>query len=269
MPARRRETKTIAAPRGPKERGQMAETAQTVDLKKFLSSMRLSTDAKAPTPMISNNMDAVKEDVSNEDRFLSGLAILVHNVEGGKVDKARIQDLTLRIDQIINDQVNEILHHPKFQQLESTWRGLEEIVKNTNFKANVMIDFMDVTKDELYDDFEANSTSIANGAFFRQAYTKEYDQYGGKPFGGIIGLYEFEHTPRDLFWLRQMGKVANASHAPFVSAVSPKFFGCETIDELAAIKDLEGMLNQPKYGAFQALRDTPEASYIGLTLPRY
>jgi len=247
----------------------MAETAQAVDLKRFLSSMRLSTDAKAATPMVSNNMDAATEDVSTEDRFLSGLALLVLNVDGGKVDKGRIQELTLRIDQVLNDQVNEILHNTKFQQLESTWRGLEEIVKNTNFKANVMIDFMDVTKDELYDDFEANSTALANGAFFRHAYTKEYDQYGGKPYGAIIGLYEFEHTPRDLFWLRQMGKCAAASHAPFVSAVSPKFFGCNSIEELSGIKDLEGMLSQPKYGAFQALRDAPEAAYIGLTLPRY
>ncbi len=250
----------------------MAETAQAIDLKRILSSMRLSADMKAaPTPMVTNNLETVVEDVSNEDRFLSGLAVLLFNVErdGGKFDKARIQDCGLRIDQLINAQLNEIIHQERFQQLESTWRGIDDIVKNTNFRANVMIDILDVGKDELYEDFENNAVDIAAGALFKKVYIHEYDQYGGKPFGTMVGLFEFEHTPKDIFFLRQMGKVANAAHAPFISSVSPKFFGCNTADELAAIKDLEGMLSQPKYGAWNALRDTPEAAYLGLALPRH
>jgi type VI secretion system protein ImpC len=85
----------------------------------------------------------------------------------------------------------------------------------------------------------------------------------------MIGLYEFEHIPQDEFWLKTMGKVAAASHAPFVGSVSPKFFGCESIEELAAVKDLEGLMNHPKYGSWNKLRDSEEAAYLGLTLPKY
>lgn len=153
--------------------------------------------------------------------------------------------------------------------MESTWRSLQDLVTHTNFKANIMIDILDVHKDELYEDFENNSVDLTGGALFQKVYVSEYDQYGGKPFGAMVGLFDFQHTPQDLFWLKQMGRVANASHAPFIGAASPKFFGCDTIEELDAIKDLEGLMNQPKYGAWNALRETPEAAYISLALPQY
>lgn len=251
----------------------MSTTAATgVDLNKLLTSMRLKAAPAAPKPMLAESLTKITEDVSEEDRFISGIAALVLNVDrtgDGKFDKAKIQDIILTIDSLVNAQINEVIHNEKFKTLESTWRGLDDLCKNVNFKANIMIDFIDVAKEELYEDFENNSVDIASGAFFKKAYIEEYDQYGGKPFGGLIGLYEFEHTPKDLFFLRQMGKVAAASHAPFISAVSPKFFGCNTIDELSALKDLEGMMNQPKYSGWNALRDTPEAAYLGLALPRY
>jgi type VI secretion system protein ImpC len=248
----------------------MAEAA-ALDIKRFLSSMRLGELKAAPTPMIQENLNKVTEDVSNEDRFLSGLAALVFNVEpvGGKFEKGQIQDTLKQLDKLMGVQMNEIIHNEKFQTMESTWRGIDDIVQHTNFRANVMIDILDVGKDELADDFENNSVDITGGALFKKAYVAEYDQYGGKPFGAMIGLFNFEYTPKELFWLRQMGKVAAVAHAPFIASVNPKFFGCNSAEELAAIKDLPAMLAQPKYGAWNTLRDTPEAAYLGLTLPRY
>lgn len=247
------------------------ETQEQIDLKGFLTSMRLNPEVSEHKPMVKENFTEVTEDVNDEQRFMSGLAAILFNVDrgDGKFDKGKIQELLLNIDTIINDQVNEILHHEKFQQLESQWRGVHDLVSNTNFKANIMIDFIDVSKEELYEDFENNSVDLVNGALFNKVYVSEYDMFGGKPYGAMIGLFEFEYTPADMFWLRQMGRVSNASHAPFVSSVSPKFFGCQTIEELSNIKDLEGMLSQPKYGKWDELRDTPAAAYISLTLPRY
>ena len=249
----------------------MAETT-AIDIKRLLSSMRLGELKAAPTPMVKDDLKTVTEDVSDEDRFLSGLAALVLNCPrsaDGKFDKAKILESIKRIDTLINVQVNEIIHHQKYQALESTWRGLDDLIQHTNFKADIQIDILDVGKDELADDFETNAADLAGGSLFKKAYVAEYDQYGGKPYGSIIGLYSFEYTPKELYWLRQMGKVAAVAHAPFIASVSPKFFGCNTIEEIAAIKDLEGMLSQPKYGAWSALRDTPEAAYVGLCLPKY
>ncbi len=245
--------------------------AETLDLKRFLSSMRLSTEIAEPVPMVQEGLTVIKEDVRDEDRFISGMAAFLLNIDtsAGRFDKGMIQDLIARIDVAVNSQLNEIIHHEDFKQLESNWRSLNDLILNTNFKANVMLDLLDVSKDELFEDFEANAVDITGSALFKKVYIAEYDQYGGKPFGGIVGLYDFQHTPQDEFWLRTMGKIAAASHAPFIGSVSPKFFGCDNIEELSAIKDLEGLMNHPKYGSWNKLRDSEEAAYLGLTLPKY
>jgi type VI secretion system protein ImpC len=244
---------------------------EELDVKRFLSSMRLSTDLKEPTPMIQENLQVVKENISDEDRFLSGMAALLLNVDTSarRLDKGSIQELISKIDAVVTDQINEIIHHEKFKAIESTWRSINDLVLNTNFKADIMIDLLDVSKEELFEDFEANAVDITGSALFKKSYVAEYDQYGGKPFGSILGLYEFENNPDDIFWLTTMGKIAAASHAPFIGSASPKFFGCSSIEELASIKDLEGLMNHPKYGAWNKLRDSEQAAYIGLTLPRY
>ncbi len=242
-----------------------------LDLKKFLSSMRLESEGDAPTPMLQNDFTVVNENVSERDRFISGLAALLLNTDRavGKLDKANIQDLVGRIDRMVNAQLNEIIHNAKFKALESSWRSLNDLIRNTNFKANVVIDLLDVSKDELAEDFDSNAVDITGSALFKKVYVAEYDQYGGKPYGSMVGMYEFEHTPKDEFWLKTMGRIAAAAHAPFMGSVSPKFFGCESPEELAAIKDLEGLMNHPKYGSWNKLRESEEAAYIGLALPRY
>ncbi|MDY0162845.1 type VI secretion system contractile sheath large subunit [Desulfobotulus sp.] len=247
------------------------EQTEALDLKRFLSSMRLSTEVSEPVPMVQDGLATVKENVSDEDRFISGLAALLMNVDPatGRFDKAIILDLIGHIDSMVNSQLNEVIHHETFKKVESSWRSLNDLILNTNFKANIMIDILDVSKDELFEDFESNAVDITGSSLFKKVYVSEYDQYGGKPFGSIVGLYEFSHTPQDEFWLKTMGKVAAASHAPFIGSVSPRFFGCESIEELAGIKDLEGLMNHPKYGSWNKLRDSEEAAYIGLTLPRY
>jgi len=132
------------------------EKTEDLDLKRFLSSMRLSTELKEAVPMIQDNLQVVREDISEEDRFLSGMAILLLNVDksAGRLDKGSIYELIARIDQAVNNQINEIIHHENFKKMESNWRSLNDLILNTNFKADIMIDILDVDKEELFDDFE-------------------------------------------------------------------------------------------------------------------
>lgn len=244
-----------------------------LSLDDFLSSLKLPSydEEKTLVPMLTEGLLDVNEEVTDAARFISSLATIIWNVDAGttRLDKSKIQEIIGRINGMINDQINEVIHHEKFKHLESTWRSLFDLISGTNFRANVMLDMLDVSKEELQEDFENNSVDFASSALFNKVYFAEYDQYGGKPFGTMVGFYEFEHTPADLKWLKIMAKIANASHCPFISSVSPRFFGCESIEELAAIKDLEGLMNHPKYGAFSALRDSEEAAYLGLCLPSY
>jgi len=254
-----------------KQETKTEEKSEEINLQRFLSSMRLSTEIGEPVQMLQDDMKTVTDDVSDQDRFISGLAALLFNVDttAGRFEKGTALEIIAKIDNLVNDQVNEIIHNDQFKSVESNWRSLDDLIKTTNFKADVMIDILDVSKEELYDDFEMNSVDITGSDLFKKIYIAEYDQYGGKPYGSILGMYDFEHTPRDEFWLQTMGKIAAASHAPFVGSVSPKFFGCDSIEELAEVKDLEGLMNHPKYGSWNKFRDSEAAAYVGLTLPKY
>lgn len=246
-------------------------TAEQLDLSTFLSSVRLNPNVTAKTPMLQGNLDRVIEDVTPEERFISSIAAIAYNLDtdAKRFDKQSIQDLIADIDELVNDQLNEIIHHPEFQKIEAAWASIDNLVKETNFRANISISLIDISKDEAYEDLELNSADIGGSELFKKLYVAEYDQYGGKPYGGVIGLYEFNNTPKDLLWLKSMGKVCTAAHAPFISAVGPQFFGCATMHEVAQLRDLEGMLDTPKYSGWNALRETEEAAYIGLTMPRF
>ncbi|OJH40307.1 type VI secretion system contractile sheath large subunit [Cystobacter ferrugineus] len=230
-------------------------------------------------PMIGTGLVPITADesqVGGEERFMSAVAALLQNVEPiqddvGQVrfDKGEVMKAIARIDDLIETQVNEILHHEKFQKMESAWRGLEDLIGHTNFQADITIDILDVDKEELAEDFEKNSSSIFSSALFDKIYIKEYDQFGGKPYGVMLGLYEFSATRADITWLERMAKVANAAHCPFIASASYKFFDCDSIEQLESLKNLDGVLNHPRYGKWMELRDKEEAAYIGLTLPRY
>lgn len=183
--------------------------------------------------------------------------------------REKISDMSQAIEEKVEKDLNAILHDENLQKLEANWLGLHELLEHTDWSANVMIDVLDCTKEELEDDFKNNSVDLMHGEFFKKVYIAEYDQYGGFPYSSIIGMYEFDNSLKDRRWLKTMSKVAAASHAPFISSVGPKFFGCETIEELADIKDLDAHMSHPRFQKWQEFRDAEEAAYMGFTFPKY
>ncbi|RXF05959.1 type VI secretion system contractile sheath large subunit [Pseudoalteromonas sp. PS5] len=217
------------------------------------------------------------------DRLLMQIAALAYNEclpknpEGDKKGSSLLFELkenitkkTTSIDNVIQEELDTVLHEPAFQRLEANWRALEYLIEQTDFSKDIKIDLLDVTKEELEDDFAENRRDIANSSLFKKLYTQEYDQYGGQPYSAMIGLYEFENSERDINWLRTMGKIANASHCTFVSSVGPKFFvGHDDINQLAEIKNLESHMLQGKFSKWNEFRDSEEAAYLAFTVPRF
>jgi type VI secretion system protein ImpC len=250
--------------------------------KNYVSELFKIRGLEMPTtaqPMIGTGLVPVTPSelqTQGDERFMSALAALLYNVEPvqdeeGHVrfDKGEVMKTISHIDDLIEAQMNEILHNPKFQQVEAAWRGLEDLVNHTNFQADITIDILDVAKEELAEDFEKNSSSLFSSALFDKIYIKEYDQFGGRPYGVMLGLYDFTASRADLTWLERMAMVANASHCPFIASASPKFFDCESVEQLESLKNLDGVLSHPRYSKWHELRNRDEAAYIGLTLPRY
>src|SRR5260370_26308922 len=140
------------------------------------------------------------------------------------------------IDSVLTHQLNEILHHPDFQKLESTWRGLHYLVHQSETGENLKIRVLNVSKRDLFKDLE-KAAEFDQSALFKKIYEEEYGQLGGQPYGMLVGDYEFDRSAEDVSLLKMVSNVAAASHAPFVSAASSKLFNMDRFTELAAPRD--------------------------------
>lgn len=188
--------------------------------------------------------------------------------KGAKADKRVIDAMIAEIDKKLSGQIDQILHNETFQKLESAWRGVKLVVERTNFRENIKIEMMNCSKEDLHEDFEAEM-DITKTGLYKNVYTAEYGQFGGKPYGAIIANYNFDAGSQDMALLAKCGSVATMAHAPFISAASSKFFGSEDITDLPNLKDIKSILEGPQYTKWHSFRESEDSRYVGLTLPRF
>lgn len=188
----------------------------------------------------------------------------------GKDVTQSILAMIAAIDRTLTEQVNRIIHHPDFQQLESAWRGLHYMVNNTETDENLKIRVMDISRKELAKNLKKfKGTAWDQSPVFKKIYEQEYGQFGGEPFGAIVGDYFFDQTPADVELLGEMAKIAAAAHAPFISGASPSLMQMESWQELANPRDLTKIFLTPEYAAWRSLRESDDSKYIGLCMPRF
>ena len=184
------------------------------------------------------------------------------------VDRALIDLIVARIDAEMSRQIDLILHHPTFKRLESAWRGLKFLVDRTDFRENIRVEMLNCSKDDLLADFE-DTPEVPKSGLYKIVYSTEFGQFGGKPVGAIIANYDFGPGPQDITLLQKCGSVAAMSHAPFFAAAGPAFFGLKDYLNLPNIKDLHSLFEGPQYTKYNAFRDTEDARYVALLLPRF
>ncbi|MBL8316485.1 MAG: type VI secretion system contractile sheath large subunit [Rubrivivax sp.] len=181
-----------------------------------------------------------------------------------------IEAMIAEIDKKLTEQVNAIIHHADFQKLESAWRGLHYLVNNTESDENLKIRVLNISKSEAAKTLKRyKGISWDQSPLFKKIYTEEYDQFGGHPFGCIIGDYYFDQTPPDVEMLGEMSKIAAASHAPFLAAASPTVMQMGSWQELANPRDLTKVFSTPEYAAWRSLRESEDSRYLGLAMPRF
>jgi len=188
--------------------------------------------------------------------------------EGEKVDKAFVDALIAEIDQKLSRQIDEIMHHPAFQKLESAWRGLKFLIDRTDFRENIKVEVLNCSKEDLLADFE-DSPEVPKSGLYKLVYSAEYGQFGGRPYGAIISNYEFGPGPQDIALLQKCASVAAMAHAPFLAAAGPQFFGLKDYLNLPNLKDLKSIFEGPQYTKWQSFRETEDSRYVGLLLPRF
>ncbi|MDF1879736.1 type VI secretion system contractile sheath large subunit [Sulfurimonas sp. MAG313] len=203
----------------------------------------------------------------------SGVGALISEMlksenEEEKINKAIVDRMIAEIDAKISSQMDEILHNEKFQALESRWRGLYMLVEKTDFRQNIQMEIINVSKEELLEDFE-ECLDLTQTGLYKHVYTSGYGQFGGGPVGTIIADYELSPSNMDMKFLSKVSSIAAMAHAPFISSAGPKFFGLESFEGLPDLKDMQDVMSSPQFAAWRGFRENEDSRYVGLTLPRF
>ncbi len=181
-----------------------------------------------------------------------------------------IEAMIAEIDRKLSDQVNAIIHHPDFQKLEGTWRGLSHLVNNTETDEFLKIRVLNISKSELGKTLKKfKGTAWDQSPIFKKIYENEYGMPGGEPYGCLVGDYDFDHSPPDVELLSGIAQIASAAHAPFIAAAAPSLLNMESWQELSNPRDLTKIFGSPEYAPWRSLRESEDAKYIGLTMPRF
>lgn len=185
-----------------------------------------------------------------------------------KIDKTLLDHYIGKIDDVIGRQLDAVLHHPKYQEIESAWRGLKFLVDRCDFHSNIKVELLDVSKDDLRDDFEDSPETTQSG-LYRHIYTQEYDTPGGEPITSMISNYEFGREAHDIALLSEIARVASAAHCPFVGSVGAKFFDKNSIEEVPKIQDISTYMERAEYIRWKSFKESEDSRYVGLVMPRF
>lgn len=213
--------------------------------------------------------DTAKEAVQMAVGTLAEIALRETTVVSDDVIES-INAMIAEIDQKLTEQINLIMHTEDFQKLEGAWRGLHYLVSNTETDEMLKIKVVNISKQDLGKTLKRyKGNAWDQSPIFKKVYESEYDQFGGEPYGAIVGDYHFDHSPMDVELLGEISKVSAASFAPFIAGASPSLFQMDSYQELANPRDLTKIFGTPDYASWRSLRDSDDSRYLGLAMPRF
>lgn len=213
--------------------------------------------------------DEARDEVERAVRTLAQQALSQTQLIGSDVVKS-IEAIIAELDRKLSEQVNQIIHHQDFQKLEGAWRGLHYLVNNTETDEMLKVRVMNVSKADLGKTLKRyKGTAWDQSPIFKRVYEEEYGQFGGEPFGCLVGDYHFDHSPPDVELLGEMARVSAAAHSPFIAGAAPSLMQMDSWQELANPRDLTKIFTTPEYAAWRSLRASDDARYIGLAMPRF
>ncbi len=212
--------------------------------------------------------DRAATEVENAVQTLVTQALADSSVVKGDVIDT-IESIIAKLDEKLTEQMNEVLHAPEFQQLESAWRGLHYLVFNSETDATLKIRVMNVGKSELYRNMKLYpGARWDQSPLFKKVYEQEFGQLGGEPYGCLVADYQFSHMLVDISLLRDLSKIAASAHAPLITGANPNLLGMDSWTELMNPRDLSKVFDTPEYAAWKSLRDAVDSRYVAMCMPR-
>src|SRR5882672_4594439 len=212
------------------------------------------------------------KDSAAKERGKDMIKNFVSEVLAGQITMARDTEAMLnariaQIDHLVSLQLNEVMHHPDFQKLEGTWRGLRYLLSNSETSEMLKIKILNVPKKELLRDLQ-RAAEFDQSALFKKVYEEEFGVFGGSPFGALVGDYEFNKSGQDIELLEKVSNVAAAAHAPFIAATAPDMLNLPDWRTLDAPRDLTKVFDTTEYAKWKSFRQSDDSRYVALCLPR-
>lgn len=214
----------------------------------------------------------VGTDSASKERGKSLIKEFVQQVLQGQMTVSRDTEAMInariaQIDHLISIQLNEVMHHPSFQKLEGSWRGLKYMMDQSETNDMLKIKVLNVSKKDLLRDLQ-RASEFDQSAMFKKVYEEEFGVFGGAPFAALVGDYEFGKHPEDIELLERVSNVAAAAHAPFLTAASNELFNLESYTSLDQPRDLGKIFDTTEYAKWKSFRATEDSRYVGMCLPR-
>ena len=192
--------------------------------------------------------------------------VLSGEVTVSRDSEAMINQRIAQIDHLVSLQLNEVMHHPAFQKLEGSWRGLKYLLDNSEMTPMLKVRVLNASKKEVLKDLQ-RAPEFDQSALFKKVYEDEYGIFGGEPFGALIGDFEFTKHPEDIELLEKISQVAAAAHAPFLTAAGSELLNLESYTELGQVRDIGRIFDNTEYAKWKGFRESEDSRYVGLCLP--
>ena len=215
------------------------------------------------------NTDQKKSRIEQAVQTLAQQALSDANIIGEDIYMT-IEGMISALDRKMSEQINKIIHHPEFQQLESAWRGLSYLVMNTSTGKDLKIRVLNISKDETRKMLrQYKDAAWDQSPLFKKVYEAEFGQLGGQPFGSFTCDYYFDNSGPDIEIMKGLSKIGAAAHAPIIAGTSPQMLGMTSWQQLANPRDLGKQFESIDYAGWRAFRDMTDSRYLSLTMPRF
>jgi type VI secretion system protein ImpC len=201
---------------------------------------------------------------SGWDNFLNQI-VKPHLVPDIEPQQAEMLDA---VDAATSELMQRILHHADFQEIESAWRGVHFLASRLETDEQLKLYLLDISKAELAADL-GSTDNLRSTGIYKLLAEQTVETFGGEPWAVLAGNYIFDNSREDAELLGRIAKIAKASGAPFISSVSDKVLGCESLANTPDPDDWQRLPDAEESQTLEALRKLPDAAYLGLALPRF
>ncbi len=200
--------------------------------------------------------------------------------------QAQIQRDIAWIDHCLSAQINQVLHHPDFQKLEASWRGLAHLVNCQERWStdNSTIKVLNASWRELRSDFE-NATDYDQSDIYWKIHQEGIGQAGAFPFSAVLLDYSIhpmptrEHPCDDIEVLTRLAEVGQAAFCPMIANADPTMFDEESFCRFASTQGCarfaasdqdpyDALHNSLSFFRWKKFRGEESARFMSLAMPR-